>query len=215
MTDYQLIRSKRRTLSIGIDGEGALVVRAPLRMAKGEIEAFLLQKQRWIQEKQALAQSQERFSLCHDARMPFNGGFLRLRLCDVPMGMDRDGLLLLPAETPLEAARAWRRLRAETLLAPRIRHWVLVTGLTPSGVQYTNARKRWGSMSSQRVLRLNTALIHCPPECQDYVIVHELCHSAQMNHSQAFHALVRSFLPHSDTLRKQLSQRSSYTTLLS
>lgn len=214
MTEYRLIRSKRRTLSISVDGEGALVVRAPLRMPVWEIEAFLGQKQRWIAQKQALAHSRERFVLQQDANMPFNGGFLRIRMCSVPMGMDREGWLLLPAERPLEAAKAWRRQRAEQLLAPRIAHWAGVTGLIPSSVHYTNAQKRWGSMNSRRQLRLNTALVHCPPDCQDYVIVHELCHIAQPNHSPAFHALVRSFLPQADAIRAKLKPLGSCTTLL-
>ena len=51
MIEYRLIRSDRRTLSISIDREGALVVRAPKHMSKRDIEAFIQQKQRWIREK--------------------------------------------------------------------------------------------------------------------------------------------------------------------
>lgn len=50
MIEYRLIRSDRRTLSISIDREGALVVRAPKRMGVREIEAFIQQKQHWIEE---------------------------------------------------------------------------------------------------------------------------------------------------------------------
>jgi len=214
MIEYQLIRSQRRTLSISIDGEGALVVRAPMRMPVGQIEAFLIEKQRWIVQKQSLVQQRERFVLQQDACMPFCGAFLRVRLCGVPVGMDRDGFLLLPGERPLEAARAWRKQRAEQLLAPRIAHWAGQTGLIPASVRYTNAQKRWGSMSSRRDMRLNAALVHCPPECWDYVIVHELCHMAQPDHSPAFHALVRSFLPQADGIRTKLKTLGYSTAIL-
>jgi len=215
MIEYRLIRSKRRTLSIVIDGEGALVVRAPMRMPVREMEAFIAQKERWICEKQALAAQRERFVLEDGARMPFAGGFLRLRLCDGQKAEECGGELFLPREKALEAARAWRKARAAELLGPRIAQWSGVTGLVPLSVAYTQARKRWGSMSSRGALRLNAALVHCPANCWDYVIVHELCHMAQPNHSPAFHALVRSFLPEADEIRSRMKQMGHWAGLLS
>jgi len=212
MTDYQLIRSNRRTLSISVNGEGALVVRAPLHLPQAEIDVFLTQKRSWIEEKQALAHP--RFVLEDGAQMPWAGGWLTVRLSERKTALEQKGCLLLPTHNPVSAALKWRRERAQQLLEPRIRYWAGMTGLAPSSVGWSNAKTRWGSMTTRRALRLNTALIHCAPEYWDYVIVHELCHIRHPNHSPAFHAQVRAFLPQADSIRQQMKQLGYVTNLL-
>lgn len=209
MTDYQLIRSKRRTLSIGIDGEGALVVRAPMRMPKRDIEAFIREKEGWIAQKQALVrerlQKADAAQLADGAQVPFRGGTLTMRLEACKRAFDAEGILHLPkGEEPLKHALKWRTERARQLIVPRVDEWARATGLRPEKIAFGNAQKRWGSMSSLRSLRLNAALIHVPPQLCDYIIVHELCHMVHPDHSPAFHALVRSILPGAEALRTQL-----------
>lgn len=215
---YQLIRSNRRTLSIAIRGAGALVVHAPMRMPLGEIEAFLAQKQKWIEDKQRLQLEREAvctgFSLTNGAMLPYQGGALRVCLCSVPMGIDFHGCLLLPAADPAPAARAWLRRRSGEVLAARVAHWAAQTGLKPEAFGIGMARRRWGSMSSKRSMRLNAALLMCPPELADYVIVHELAHIVHPNHSPAFHALVASILPDAAERRARLTEMCALTRLL-
>lgn len=209
MTEYQLIRSNRRTLSIAIDGEGALIVRAPLRMPKREIEAFLREKADWIARKQALVRVSSAHAdaaqLTDGGRIPFWGNALTVRFTACKRALEADGTLCLPhGEEPLKHALKWRMERAQQLITPRVERWAQATGLVPAQIAYGNAQKRWGSMSSRRSLRLNAALVHVPPALCDYVIVHELCHLLHPDHSPAFHASVRSFLPEADQLRLQL-----------
>jgi len=218
MIDYQLIRSSRRTLSIAVNGEGALVVRAPMRMPVREIEAFLEQKRDWIARKQALAgqkaQQRDRAQLVDGENIPFWGGSLTLRFEAVKTASDDGRTLVLPmGAEPLKQALKWRRKRAEELLAPRVAYWAERTGLRPGKISYGNAQSRWGSMNSKGALRLNTALIHLPAELADYVIVHELAHIRHPDHSPAFHACVRSILPQADDRRRRLKAFSWVTTL--
>lgn len=209
MTEYQLIRSNRRTLSISVDGEGALVVRAPMRMPKRDIEAFIREKEGWIAQKRALAKQRSEQArqarLTDGAEIPFWGAALTARLEGCKRAFDEGGILHLPAGPDArEHALKWRMERAKQLVTPRVETWAKATGLVPEKIAYGNAQKRWGSMTSLRSLRLNAALIHVPPQLCDYVIVHELCHIAHPDHSPAFHAMVRSILPGADQLRAQL-----------
>ena len=218
MIDYQLIRSNRRTLSISIDGEGSLVVRAPMRMSKQEIEAFLSQKQNWIASKQALVRNglerRQSAQLAQGSAIPFRGGSLIVRFEDVSGAFDSGGSLVLPVTGDrLKNALKWRRRRAEELLSPRVEYWAGKTGLTAQKISYGNAAGRWGSMTAQKSLRLNTALVHLPAEMADYVIVHELAHIRHPDHSPAFHALVRSILPGADAIRKEMKNWSYVTRL--
>lgn len=214
---YQLIRSDRRTLSVSIDGKGALIVRAPRRMPLREIEGFLFEKREWISQKQALARSGavESFTPVDGARLPWLDGTLTVRLCRVPMAIDFYGFLLVPTRGGArEHILMWRKARAREVLAPRVRFWAEKTGLTPSSLSFGTARTRWGSMSRSGAMRLNLALVHCPTELIDYVIVHELTHLAEMNHSPAFHARVRAVLPDADERRARLKAFGGMTSLL-
>lgn len=209
MIDYQLIRSSRRTLSISVNGEGALIVRAPMRMSVREIEAFLVQKQEWIAQKRALAQQKgqkrDEAQLTEGAAVPFLGGSLIVHFEAVKTAFDDGRTLVLPMDAdPPKQALKWRRRHAEELLAPRVTYWAEKTGLMPRKISYGNAATRWGSMNSSGALRLNTALIHLPLYMVDYVIVHELSHMRHPDHSPAFHACVGSILPQADTIRRQM-----------
>ena len=215
MIEYQLILSNRRTLSICVDLEGALVVRAPLKTPRREIEAFLTQKQSWIEEKQKLAQLRRIFSPQDGGSMPWMDGMLKIRRADVRAPERRDDVLYVPMEGELYPwLRQWRMQKAKEILPPRVAMWSEKTGIPFGKLTFGQARKRWGSMNSSGDLRLNAALLHCPVGLIDYVIVHELCHALHFDHSPAFHASVRSFLPDAEERRKILKACSLYTTLL-
>ena len=217
MIEYRLIRSDRRTLSISIDREGALVVHAPKRMSLKEIEAFILQKQRWIREKQEAAQKRAalRPVLVEGAKIPFWGEVLTIAFFDGKKPLCQEGTLWLTAAgEAAQHARKWRLKQAEVLLAPRVEYWSKQTGLVPAKVAFGNAKTRWGSMNHRtRSLRLNAALVHCPQDIVDYVIVHELVHMIQPDHSAAFHAAVRSILPDADRRRNALKEWSYVITM--
>lgn len=213
MIEYRLIRSGRRTLCITVKPDGALVVRAPLFTPVKEIEAFLQQKRNWILQKQA-AVSPCSFRLEEGALLPYWDGPLTVHICNIPMAMKYHGHLLAPKCDTLREVLLWRKAQAECMLKPRIDHWVQVTGLNPACVRYTNAASCWGSMSGRGTMSLSAALVHLPPDLCDYVIVHELCHMRQPNHSPAFHTLVRSFLPDADQRRQAIRGKAAMAALL-
>lgn len=218
MIDYRLIRSNRRTLSISIDGEGALVVHAPMKMSQREIEGFIHQKEGWIRQKQELVRQRlacrNEAQIAQGAWIPFLGEKLRIGFTDGKSVYQEEGNLLLPREGDARRhALRWRMQKAREVLTPRVEMWASRTGLAPAKISFGNAGTRWGSMGSQRHLRLNAALVHLPMRMADYVIVHELSHIAQPNHSPAFHALVRSILPGADEIRREM-KAFSYVLML-
>jgi len=217
MIEYRLIRSDRRTLSISIDREGALVVRAPKRMGKKEIEDFILQKQSWIAEKQNAVRmvAASRPRLEEGAKIPFWGSTLTIAFFDGKKALHQEGKLWLPrAGEAAQHARKWRLQQSQTLITPRVEFWAKQTGLMPTKIGFGNAKSRWGSMNHRtRSLRLNAALVHCPQDIVDYVVVHELVHIIQPDHSEAFHAAVRSILPDADSRRSALKKMSYLITL--
>lgn len=85
--------------------------------------------------------------------------------------------------------------RTAQLLSPRIQEFSRQLGVTYQRVTVRRQRTRWGSCSAKGNLNFNCLLALCPPDVMDYVVVHELCHRKEMNHSPRFWALVQGVLP--------------------
>lgn len=95
---------------------------------------------------------------------------------------------------------------AKEYLSQRVEYFSKIMHLEYSALKFRKMKSRWGSCSSKRSITLNTQLMKVSPECIDYVVVHELAHIVHMNHSKAFHALVRKYIPNANNLRKELKQ---------
>jgi hypothetical protein len=96
------------------------------------------------------------------------------------------------------------RESARALVHARLAHFNQFYQLQYNKVFIKNQRTRWGSCSSNRNLNFNYRIITLAPELQDYLVVHELCHLQEFNHSQAFWDLVALQISNYETLRTQL-----------
>lgn len=84
---------------------------------------------------------------------------------------------------------------SRTLCFTRLEHFNKHYNFTYNRVAIRNTRSRWGSCSSKKNLNFNYRILFLPPELQDYLIVHELCHLQEMNHAAGFWALVAEQVP--------------------
>ena len=103
-----------------------------------------------------------------------------------------------------EDKREWKRYVA-ACVPVLIKRWAPVLGVTPGKLAYRNMRSRWGSCQPQTGrICINTRLALYPPECLEYVVVHELCHLREEGHTPRFWALVGSCLPNYRQVQKKL-----------
>jgi len=93
---------------------------------------------------------------------------------------------------------------ARALVHARLAHFNQQYRFTLKKVFIKNSRSRWGSCSSKGNVNFNYRLLFLPPELQDYIVVHELCHLGHFNHSADFWALVAEAAPAYKTLRAEL-----------
>lgn len=102
--------------------------------------------------------------------------------------------------------------RARILIHEKLQIWSLVYGTTYNRVTIRNQRSRWGSCSARGNLNFNYRLIFLPEPLFDYVIVHELCHLIELNHSNAFWEHVERALP--DYRERKVHLRSIPSSML-
>lgn len=166
LENVSIIRSNRRTIGIEIKKDGAVLVRAPYVMSDREIRIFVAEHEQWIATH--LNMVKERLE--------------KQAACDTPRGMSRQELEEL-AQKALE------------FIPKRVAHFAPLIGVTYGRITIRNQRTRWGSCSQKGNLNFNCALMLAPREVLDSVVVHELCHRKEMNHSQRFYQEVLRVFP--------------------
>lgn len=165
-TDYEitLIRSRRKSLAIEITPELQVVVRAPARMPVREINAFVQEKDDWIRAH--LQQMAEKKRLREQYR---------------EQALSKEELQELATQ-------------AMKLIPQKVHYYAQIIGVTYGRITIRNQRTRWGSCSGKGNLNFNCLLLLMPEEVLDYVVVHELCHRKEMNHSARFWEEVEKIL---------------------
>lgn len=156
--ELEIIRSDRRTVGLEIR-QGRLILRAPRRMTRREIDRFLQEHRQWIDRHMEKARQQQA----------------------VPK---------LTAEE-LQALAA----RAKVVIPQRVAHFAPLVGVEYGRITIRTQRTRWGSCSSKGNLNFNCLLMLAPPQVLDSVVVHELCHRKEMNHSARFYEQVLRVMP--------------------
>lgn len=208
--DYTLVRSPRRhrKLSLQVTLSGEVEVRAPLATSEMEIDAMLRRHRDWLFERQREAAQRPRArAMCYSngERLPFMGRELALRVQHRPgrPQLQRCGeeLLVHSANTESSALKnllaAWYTRQAKQVFTERLQYWAQQLDWLESAppLRLRRMRSRWGSCSRDGRLCLNTRLIKADQDCIDVVIVHELCHLREFNHSKAFYRLMDQTLP--------------------
>ncbi|EEO28072.1 M48 family metallopeptidase [Oxalobacter paraformigenes] len=219
---YLLRRSGRRTIGFLID-ESGLKITAPRRSALYAIENALYEKRKWILDKLDFYRRQQTAKPAtpdweNGTVFPYLGKkrVLRLENSGVPhpvFRLDKDRLdvhIAFPSHQDALAGQVknWLKSQATRIFEERLHWYAGKMNVRFDAFGLSNARTRWGSCSAKRHIRLNWRLIHCDLFLIDYVVIHELAHLLEMNHSPRFWAIVKTWCPDYGKARKQLQNLS-------
>lgn len=166
---FEIIYSKRKTLSLQVKPDLRVVVHAPRGLSKKYIDSFVKDKEGWILNQIEKIKA-----------MPFN---------------------------PYAATdKEIEEMKEKTLsiVVPRVEHYAKIMGLSPKKISASSAKRRFASCSSQGTLNFSFRLCNYPQEAIDYVVVHELAHMVEMNHSKRFWAVVAKYMPDYQERKKLL-----------
>ncbi len=199
--EYQIKYSARKTLSICIDSKNAVIVRAPIGISKQKIESFLLQKQDWILKK--LSQNNVLTNTFVDV----------LRYQSVLIDGRRYSLILTNKngfEGGVVYAQSLKKLKNIYVqnfadnFTNRVYAMAQNYSLSYQSIGWKSYQSRWGCCDKFGNIIFNYKLLMLPINLQNYVIIHELCHTKYLNHSPDFWRLVLRLLPQAKVYKRQL-----------
>lgn len=221
--DYQLVRSRRRSLELRIYPDRRIEVRAPLRCPQRDIDVFVSSRKNWIEKKlQALPEYQgtpaaQRY--VDGSTHYFFGEPLALALrAGRGKALLNDGVLQLAVADPEDAASVeralyrWYRQQAQADFVARLHRLFppfAARGHRLPALTLRRMRSRWGSLSSRSGMSLNVELVRHHPEHIDYVVVHELCHLEHMDHGDGFKSLLTHLMPDWRARRQALNHSAA------
>ena len=152
---YELVRSGRKSLAVQVKADGQVIVRAPRRLAKARIDAFVEGHREWVETQRARVREQKK-----------------------------------NLHVITEEERHRGREEAKRRIPERVEYFARRMGVAYGRITIREQKTRWGSCSQAGNLNFNWKLVLMPPEVLDYVVVHELAHRREMNHSPRFWAVV-------------------------
>lgn len=198
--------ARKRTADIRVN-EGAVSIVVPTKTPSAKITQLITEKRQWIRSKLLLQRevmpaseksfvSGEGFSyLGRNYRLKVNRGrFQPLKLIHgqltltCPRGQKDTDLIR-------SSLIQWYKHQAELKLQQKVKRYAEMMGLSPNGVGIKSFKSRWGSCSAKGKLDFNWKIVMAPNRIVDYVVVHELCHLKQHDHSPKFWKLVERVLP--------------------
>jgi predicted metal-dependent hydrolase len=227
---FKLYRVPRRKhVHLMVNHDGVLEVRAPWRFSVDQARMAIHEHGRWVLGALDECRSQLRMRplLVSGAELPLLDERLRLKVesdaqlslfGDATQGVGQRASVLrlgrvvkvrvrsLERSSVRPLLEAWYRSESKSLLPLRLSRWAEKLEVGYSRVTIRAQRARWGSCSSTGAINLNWRLVMLPGKLCDYVLVHELCHLREMNHSPAFWREVERAVPDYRKRREQLGE---------
>lgn len=213
------LRPGRSTLEITVERDASLSLKVPDRATTEQVEAFVAAKRHWIfrklAEKDALFHPSVVKQLIDGEGFAYLGRSHRLLLVDdqdLPAKLVRGRLRVRRADASeggVAIIRRWYQHAGTSWLARRVQPWAARMGAGDVTIDVTGLGYRWGSVGKANKVNIHWATLQLPPALIDYVIVHELAHLDEVNHTPRFWRLVGRVLPDFEQRKDALAREGA------
>ncbi len=210
---HSLVRSRRKTLALNISKEGELIVKAPINMSLEKIFEFIEKKEKWIVSKQ---QEITKSKNLNKKVINYEQVLLLGSLFDVvavnnikKAGLQGNYLCVSSKIKPNRikfSIKNWYTGLLDEVITPRVEYFANLMRVDFLNLTYINSKVKWGMCSSNKEVFFNWRLLMLPHKLIDYVIIHELSHLIELNHSANFWEVVESIMPNYKQNRKLLKE---------
>ena len=217
----KIVRSNRKTISLAINCDAGLVVRAPWGVDDSYIKRIVYQKRAWIRDKKNLVDQKNRLQVrrkfVQGEKFIYLGGSYELDIVDRdnPV-LDFNGKFTLSRYYKDNARQffvEWYKRQALDKISQRVDFYSSITKDKYTKVRITSARQRWGSCARKGSLNFSWRLIMAPLEVIDYVVVHEIVHLRVRSHAKEFWAQLEKLMPDYRVYRKWLKDKGHLLVL--
>jgi len=187
------------------------------KMPVEKAKEIVLKKAPWIIKKISEIQPEPKIAFIHGELIPFQGEKYEINIIEkanqknvvIDFSDFRFNIFVNPELTDRKeqienALGKFYKKQAEKKLVSRVEHWSEIMNLQPTGIKFRKLKKRWGSCTYDNKLIFNYNAIQLSELFSDYIIIHELAHIKQKNHSKDFWNLVEEYLPGSKTIHKSV-----------
>lgn len=216
----EVLRKDIKNLHLSVlPPHGRVRVAAPRQMSLDTIRVFVISKLEWIRRQQRKMDAQEREApreyLDRESHYVWGRRYLLKRIEEnaAPSVELRHSRLVLQVRPGTDEARSreilevWYREQIRVAVPSLIAKWEPVMGVKVGRVFVQRMKTRWGSCNPEsQSIRLNTDLAKKPPECLEYIMVHEMAHLLEPTHNPRFRSLMNLFMPQSQHLKDELNR---------
>jgi predicted metal-dependent hydrolase len=212
--EYSIKYSPRKTISIIVERDRSVVVRAPLNtdpdVIKREISKrkFLLFQK--INHTQKYNLPRERKEFISGEALLYFGKLYKLEIVDAAINeVEFDNKFIVSRENQnrtQQILKDWYVRQAEEKIIPKVKHFAQHLGVNYKKISILDLKYRWGSCTPKDNINFNWRIIKAPGHVIDYIIVHELTHLLEANHTEQFWNIVSVQLPHYDKAKEWLRE---------
>ncbi|MFZ7119587.1 MAG: M48 family metallopeptidase [Eubacteriaceae bacterium] len=221
---FDVCYRKRKTMEIKVGPPNNITVISPKGLTQESIMKMVEKKKNWIIKKLDLVENIETRTgnkeITEDEIFLYLGNAYNLKLvedCDVKkikISSASENLYVRYAnfdKAKLKGAiELWYREMGQKIISERVSLYQKYFNILPKKIQIKEQKRRWGSCTSDNKLLFNWRIIMAPLEVIDYIVVHEICHMIEKNHSKNYWNLVRLIMPNYKEYKKWLKENGYY-----
>ena len=216
-SNYKVVFSKRKMLTLTVERDRSVVVTAPEGTSLEKIQKVVESRKLWLYEKTRHARKYSPLphppgkELVAGESMPYLGRLYRIEMVEEDGGIQFEQKFIVPLaladKSP--AFRNWFMARAKEKILPRVALHARNLGVTYKNAKIGNGKYRWGSCTPNDNVIFNWRLIKAPMFVIDYVIVHELAHLMEQNHTPRFWNIVKAQAPSMEKAKAWLQKNGA------
>lgn len=215
---YILKRSKRRrSISIKVESYTAkVIVSAPMGTPLEKINRLVLEKQDWITRHVELMKSKNAIlpKLATGEKIYIAGKYYTLNICDCKRLSLSGSTINLPSDNYKKALISFTKKTFLLYATQKTAMLAKEYGFKYGSISVGSAKNTWGTCSQAKNIIYTFALAFVPEHLCSYVILHELCHTKEMNHGKPFYKILSAVMPNHKALDKELRRYASYLRFL-